>query len=326
MAIINKFEEFHKRGSNYLIKHGYITLGYLKSGVSGQNPVLFVIDGQHRYAAMQKLEREYGYEGITKVLIRYQKYESIRDMQDDFILLNTNSNMPLLYTQFENQFLRNTLLKLKEHIKCVHIGAFSKNFKPSPQTNRMHIDEFMQLFDENKMKILYNAHNKPFDDHKWLIQRVSSVNNSIMNHIKMMTDINENVCFVKVKDNVLCEANEFYASLRNINFNAMFFDEKPFEMKSISHKKKTIPKKIKEIVLNRDFGIEKNIGKCYACKCELFRKDVIMGHVLAEYNGGDCSANNLRCVCGDCNSSMQTLHMQEYIRRYYPQNEQIRIY
>jgi 5-methylcytosine-specific restriction endonuclease McrA len=40
------------------------------------------------------------------------------------------------------------------------------------------------------------------------------------------------------------------------------------------------------------------------------------GHVISEKNGGEINVNNLRPICQNCNSSMGTTNMNDYIEKY----------
>ena len=108
--IIDEFINIHKNEENFLIKHGY-TLSLCKIGKLKE---LYLIDGQHRLESMKRLFKQ-GYN--PDIIIRIQLCETINDMKKDFKLLNMNSNIPLIYTCFEDEFLQNTLLELKELIK-----------------------------------------------------------------------------------------------------------------------------------------------------------------------------------------------------------------
>jgi 5-methylcytosine-specific restriction endonuclease McrA len=59
-------------------------------------------------------------------------------------------------------------------------------------------------------------------------------------------------------------------------------------------------------------------GPCVCCKTKLISTfDFVCGHVKAEANGGETTVDNLRPICASCNSSMGTMNMQEFCRKYF---------
>ena len=40
------------------------------------------------------------------------------------------------------------------------------------------------------------------------------------------------------------------------------------------------------------------------------------GHIIAEANGGELKLDNLKPICGSCNSSMNTCNMNDFIKKY----------
>jgi hypothetical protein len=55
-------------------------------------------------------------------------------------------------------------------------------------------------------------------------------------------------------------------------------------------------------------------GKYQCChKTEISQMSFHCGHVISEYNGGDIKVDNLRPICGLCNSSMGTMNMDDFI-------------
>ena len=81
--------------------------------------------------------------------------------------------------------------------------------------------------------------------------------------------------------------------------------------------KKTIPSTVKRLVWNKYIG--ENIGKykCYCCKLtEITQLSFHCGHVISEKNGGKINIDNLRPICQNCNSSMGTKNMNDFITEY----------
>ena len=83
-----------------------------------------------------------------------------------------------------------------------------------------------------------------------------------------------------------------------------------------STKKKYIPKKIKTDTWETYMG--KNYeGLCMCCsRRQITIQHFHCGHVISEFNGGKTEIANLRPVCSECNLSMKTKHMLEFMKEY----------
>ena len=97
------------------------------------------------------------------------------------------------------------------------------------------------------------------------------------------------------------------------------YDEKvkTTQNKHSKKRKKSIPLAIKKIVWNKYIG--ENIGKhkCYCCRLtDITQISFHCGHVISESNGGKINIENLRPICQNCNSSMGTKNMDEFINEY----------
>ena len=139
-SIEKEFIERHKNDENYLIKHGY-TLSLCKIGNKKE---LYLIDGQHRIEVMKRVYQN-GYNPF--ITVRIQLCNNVEQMEKDFKQLNSNSKIPILYKCFENDFIRELLLDIKQLIKDNYSSAFNKSKNTNSPSNRLHLDSFLELFD-----------------------------------------------------------------------------------------------------------------------------------------------------------------------------------
>lgn len=87
--------------------------------------------------------------------------------------------------------------------------------------------------------------------------------------------------------------------------------------KNTKTKKKSIPHRIKIMTWDEYIGKELGIAKCTCCKtAEISKGEFHCGHVISESNGGQICVDNLRPICAQCNLSMGTRNMDEFIREY----------
>lgn len=307
--IIDCYKKKHKINDNYFIHHGY-TLSICKIG---NNKEFWVIDGQHRLEAIKRLS-DYEF----SIIIRIKLCKTIQDMQNDFKYININTKIPLTYTYFENEFLQSTLLLVKAELENNFKKCFSRNKKKSNRSNKMHINSFMGLFDIVKIKKLYNKYNIDYGNNQYLYDKLLKINKIIFEKFQEFENSGRENYFINKIDKKAIEKN-FYLSLYNVNWIEKLYDTNyDIEIKALEkYKKKHIPKKIKIEVLNRDFGKEYNIGKCYVCSDKIYRDDVHIGHIIPEYSGGKTIKENLRAICSKCNLSMGTRNMNEYKNSYY---------
>lgn len=79
-------------------------------------------------------------------------------------------------------------------------------------------------------------------------------------------------------------------------------------------KKKTIPSTIKKLVWNTNVGESIGKTKCTCCKStDITQMSFNCGHITAEANGGKTMVSNLKPICQNCNSSMGTKNMNEFM-------------
>lgn len=92
----------------------------------------------------------------------------------------------------------------------------------------------------------------------------------------------------------------------------------PNKVKQTKNKKKTIPATIKRLVWNKYIGEHIGKHKCYCCKVtDVTQLSFHCGHVISEKNGGDLSIENLRPICQNCNSSMKSTNMDDFMATHH---------
>ena len=80
-------------------------------------------------------------------------------------------------------------------------------------------------------------------------------------------------------------------------------------------KKKSIPSTMKRLVWNTHIGEEIGKAKCLCCKItDITQLSFNCGHIIAESNGGELIVSNLKPICQNCNSSMGTRNMNDFMR------------
>jgi len=114
----------------------------------------------------------------------------------------------------------------------------------------------------------------------------------------------DNTCFK-------CDKNfSTYVSLwQHVNNNICGKMKKKGKMK--------IPKKIKELTWYKYIGKEIAVSLCMCCnETEICQMNFHCGHNISEANGGDIKVENMRPICSGCNSSMGSMNMNDFIKKF----------
>jgi hypothetical protein len=80
-------------------------------------------------------------------------------------------------------------------------------------------------------------------------------------------------------------------------------------------KKKAISSTLKRLVWNTHIGEEIGKSKCLCCNTtDITQLSFHCGHVIAEAMEGETNVSNLRPICQNCNSSMGTKNMNDFMK------------
>jgi hypothetical protein len=139
--------------------------------------------------------------------------------------------------------------------------------------------------------------------------------------LKMMYTFNEGLGLVKFMS--FSDINDFLKKITNyewIDGNSLM-NEIKIILNNIKKKetkpktkKKTISATIKKLVWNTNIGEEIGKAKCLCCKStDITQLSFNCGHIIAEANGGNTIVSNLKPICQNCNSSMGTKNMNDFM-------------
>ena len=71
---------------------------------------------------------------------------------------------------------------------------------------------------------------------------------------------------------------------------------------------------MKRLVWNINIGEEIGKEKCVCCKStDITQISFHCGHIISEKNGGETIVSNLKPICQNCNSSMATKNMNDFM-------------
>ena len=185
-------------------------------------------------------------------------------------------NYPVEPCEKDKKHYKEFMLNLKNVLPCKYCRInLKKNYKALPLT------ENDLKTRENFAKYVYNLHEL----------------------VNKMLNKTSNLSFEQVR--------ERYEHFRARCVNPL----SELKIRSIKEtKKKTISSTIKKLVWNTNIGEDIGKSKCLCCKStDITQISFNCGHIIAEANGGETIVSNLKPVCQNCNSSMGTKNMNDFM-------------
>jgi hypothetical protein len=83
------------------------------------------------------------------------------------------------------------------------------------------------------------------------------------------------------------------------------------------YKRRSIPKKIRELVWDSYIGRQIGETKCKCCEqTNISQLSFHCGHIISDYNGGDTTLRNLLPICISCNLSMGTTNLYDFKKTF----------
>ena len=160
--------------------------------------------------------------------------------------------------------------------------------------------------DDNYYQELYNNNFKNV-----ILKNMYTINQSLVKFTSF-SDIND--FLKKITDYEWIDGNYLMNEIKIILDNIKKLPEKKQWETKPKTKKKTISATIKKLVWNTNIGEEIGKAKCVCCKStDITQLSFNCGHIIAEANGGDTIVSNLKPICQNCNSSMGTKNMDDFM-------------
>jgi hypothetical protein len=152
----------------------------------------------------------------------------------------------------------------------------------------------------NHLKKCYAVQPPP--GHYLVLQNEKNIINNINNNI---VNNNQNI--------IINNTNVFYNTklLKLLKIE----DDTPAEIEVIDVPlRKYISSTLKRLVWNTYIGEDIGKSKCLCCKLtDITQLSFNCGHIIAVANGGENNIENFKPICQNCNSSMRTTNMEEFI-------------
>ena len=133
----------------------------------------------------------------------------------------------------------------------------------------------------------------------------------------------KNTIIISNTPNIICKDNSNSSNISNILYsssNSSSSNEPDNIIETIKpkkkYKKKNIPSTVKRLVWNTYIGEDIGKSKCVCCKTTYITQlSFHCGHIISEKNGGEINVANLKPICQNCNSSMGTTNMNDFMKK-----------
>ena len=212
-----------------------------------------------------------------KHIFLFQKFKSLTDDHP-----KPKPSYPCKYCQssFSHRML------LSNHIEKICEKKEEEDIGKLLEQNRLHLSEH-----HNKLLI----HAKTLDEH----HNKLLINDKTLDELEVLIDIK-----IATESRVNEEVNAFQNPITNI-----------VKCPTKKYKKRAIPSAVKKVVWNTTIGEEIGKSKCYCCKStDITQMSFHCGHIKPEAKGGKMIVSNLKPICQNCNSSMGTKDMDEFMK------------
>lgn len=313
--IVDYQDSYYKKGNNVFNFIGVINIHSCKE--DGKN---YLVDGQHRFKAMKNLYKKHNYADFD-VNVEVVHVKTRTDLIENYNLINKNTELPefpdeidknipeTVAKYFFNEYPEMWTLKTRAIRPKLNKNQFQMalGYLVMKLNNSLDIETGV----EDLKNIIIEKNNKmsnwPIDSY---IQNIRKIKNwskykSICDehglYLGMYNFTNEEYCYDWVKD-----------IIKDLTGKVIKKERKK--------KKKTIPKNKRSSVWSKTNG-DKNKAKCYSCgivKLD-YQGSWECGHVMSENDGGTLDVNNLKPICSNCNKTMGTKNMNDFIKECYPE-------
>ena len=284
----------HKR-HNFL---GVINIHYLEP-----TKEYFLVDGQHRFQAIKELYNKYSHD--LEIVVETVKVKTRSELVENYNLINKNTPLPELPPEIDQSIPEKTTLHFQEKYPDVWSS------RPSAKRPNVVFNTFQET-----LGCVTKSLQDEIDSSVALIKEVERVNNELgMWDRKKFKNVSDNM-YQKAK-----QTNFFLGLLSYKSGDCYEWGNMIVEKKSPPRKKKSIPLKVKNDSWDKHIGKECGEAYCIVCDHTLINsKNFQAGHIISEKNGGQAIVSNILPICGQCNRSMSSKNMGDYVSKNYPNN------
>lgn len=301
---VNQMIKSYRRNPDYLIYKNKVVIAVINNKPDNESK-LYVIDGQHRLEMAKQLYVNYEYNDY--LIFCYFNIENDKEMKKLFREINRDSYKNNQYVSL-NEFRETLYTSCCEYLRTKYSLYFSD--KKSSAKKRYTVSEFMT-------KLLEHKYLDRFDDLDNLIQEIETKNktfNKILDYQEYYLESPE----LFYKDEINCVKDGFIFGLTKNNFIEYLVNPETIPNHIFKYQKKTISPKMRIEIWTKEFGTrDEAICPFYRCENKIHNgyKGFHSGHIISEFNGGETILENLKPICGSCNSKMSSTNWTDYEKK-----------
>jgi len=298
--------EYYKNNETYNF------LGLINIHKCKENGNYYLTDGQHRWNALKQLYNDYSHN--PNIIIELIKVDTLYELENNYNIINKNTPLP----EFPNFIDKNIPEETCSFFKKKYPNFWSQSTRPKrPNLN-------MNQFQESLGYICKKINISSIDE---LIELVSDKNDKLIKNQKYLYEDIGNYTLTMINK---CNQYNFFLGLDVHSNNeygylwaSQIITSKTGEIfkQDIKRRKKKIPHKLKKDSWYKYIGEDILKRNCIVCNINELRNDNFeAGHIISEYNGGVISIDNIIPICSQCNKSMSSRNVDDYIKEFYPNN------
>lgn len=301
---VNQMIKSYRRNPDYLIYKNKIVIAVINDKIENEYK-LYIIDGQHRLEMAKQLYETY--ELNDYLIFCYFSIENDKEMKKLFREINRDSYKNNQYVSL-NEFRETLYISCCEYLRSKYSLYFSE--KKSNVNKRYSVSEFMN-------KLLEHKYLDIFEDLNTLIKEIETKNKTFNKTVDYQEYYLENPELF-YKDEINCVKDGYIFALTKNNFIDYLVNQEIIPNHVFKYQKKTISPKMRIEIWMKEFGTQNEaICPFYRCENKIHNgyKGFHSGHIISEFNGGETVLENLRPICGSCNSKMSSTNWIDYEKK-----------
>ena len=318
--IIDYQEKYYKNKHNHFNFIGTINIHCCKE--NGKN---YLVDGQHRFKAMQNLFTKHHYSNFN-VKVEIVIVENQTELKENYNLINKNTELP----EFPEEANKNVVENVCRFFFTEYESMWTlKKRQIRPYLNKNHFQEAVAYLSAKFIKSM--NYNMDEEDLKEIIikKNIEMSSWTVEGYSKQIRKIKKWPEFLAI-----CKENDFFIGMYNYtneeycyNWIRDIVEQYTGEKlkKEKRKRKKSIPKKKRQEVWTANNGESLSIN-CFCCNNQELNGMGAWecGHIISEANGGNLDTDNLKPICSGCNKSMGSKNMDDYMKEFYPKQYDIK--
>lgn len=256
----------------------------------------YLIDGQHRYKAINDLDKEkYDYIFNSKCKVIREKCYSLNEIKDKYDKVNYQQSQ---ITEIENEKIN---MKKFEEMLLNKYEYYFKGDKGKCNKPFIRLNDFIRILNDNLNEI--NS-----SDEINLFNKIEKLNNYYYYEF-----IDKNISGLKSIRNKYYKDNQemFFFRLKN-GWITDLINLDNYKKRDLKNIRPIISNDFRETIWRENIGCGNSL--CLCCNKEpITRKNHHLGHIIPVSKNGKTNKYNLIPICGNCNYKMGSKNLYDFM-------------